>query len=46
MYEQDQGGPLSSGSYEAARKGITDLQTLLGAEYDAVNGGAALQFPY
>ncbi len=46
MYEQGQGGPLSSGAYEAAQKGITDLQTLLGAEYDAVNGGAALQFPY
>ena len=46
MYEQSQGGPLSSGSYEAAKQGIEDLKTILGAEYDAENGGAVLKFPY
>ena len=46
MYEQSQGGPLSSGAYEAARQGVEDLMGLLGNEYDAANGGTALQFPY
>ena len=46
MYESGQGGPLTAASYEAAKQGIEDLNTLLGPEYDVEKGGAVLQFPY
>ena len=38
---------LSDAAYEAAQTGITDLQTLMGEEYDEEQaGGVSLEYPY
>lgn len=44
-YEQG-GGDISAQTYDAIVTGVSDLQTLLGAEYDVQNGGVWLDFPY
>lgn len=45
-YENGEDGAVEEAAYEAIKTGIADLQTLLGAEYDAENGGVTLEFPY
>lgn len=45
-YENGESGAVEEAAYEAVKAGITDLQTLLGAEYDRANGGVSLAYPY
>jgi hypothetical protein len=44
-FEQGQ-SDVSQETYDAIVAGVLDLQTILGAEYDAFNGGVSLDFPY
>ena len=37
---------LSEEIYQAVKTGIEDLDTLLGADYAARDGGLAVDFPY
>ncbi len=45
-YDNGEDGAVEEAAYEAIKTGIADLQTLLGGEYDAANGGVTLAFPY
>jgi poly-gamma-glutamate synthesis protein (capsule biosynthesis protein) len=37
---------ISQETYDAIVTGVLDLQTILGQEYDTINGGVTLDFPY
>ena len=37
---------ISDLAFEAVTQGVTDLAELLGAEYDAENGGVTMEYPY
>lgn len=45
-YENGADRRVTEETYEAIRTGIADLQSILGAEYDSVNGGVFLEYPY
>ncbi len=45
-YEAGAQTPLSAEAYGALTTGVTDLETLMGAEYFVQNGGVALSYPY
>ncbi len=40
------GSTLTELAYAAVEQGVSDLQDLLGADYDAANGGVTLGYPY
>ena len=45
--EHDDGDrSLSELAYKAVVQGVQDLQDIMGAEYDAANGGVTLEYPY
>lgn len=43
---EDGGSDISDATYDALLTGVEDLQSILGAEYDTVNGGVTMGFPY
>lgn len=45
-YEDGDSGAVTAETFEAIKTGIADLQNILGADYDAANGGVTLDFPY
>lgn len=45
-YENGANRKVTEETYEAIRTGITDLQTIIGEEYDSANGGVILEYPY
>ncbi len=45
-YETGASDAVSEETYQAILTGVSDLQTLLGEDYDIANGGVALDFPY
>ncbi|MGM9614380.1 MAG: CapA family protein [Oscillospiraceae bacterium] len=45
-YEDGGETDLTELSYAAVTQGVTDLQNLVGADYDEKNGGVSLEFPY
>jgi poly-gamma-glutamate synthesis protein (capsule biosynthesis protein) len=47
MEDFEQGdSEISQETYDAIVTGVLDLQTILGEEYDTINGGVSLDFPY
>ncbi len=45
-YEEQEEGAVTAETYEAISAGISDLQSILGADYDAENGGVEMGYPY
>ena len=45
-YEEGDSSVVSELAYQAIGQGVSDLQELLGAEYDIENGGVELEYPY
>lgn len=45
-YENGASGAVTAEIYEAVKTGIQDLDTILGADYAAREGGLAVDFPY
>lgn len=45
-YENGADRRVTEETCEAVRTGIADLQTIMGAEYDAANGGVTMEYPY